>query len=368
MNRSVPAKSLPSSEFIDRLRKWEAYRKKEKLDAILIASDVNRYYFTGFCASNGLLLLTKEGPVFYTDFRYLVAAKHALPFLKVKNIWKGPEEVKTLSKLGKAWKRIGYEGSLPCERFAKWRDAFSVAELVDVSTAVADLRSIKSPAEQRLIRAAVHATDAVFVATRTQLAPGMTEWEVRNLIRRGADFYGQGEAFDTIVCVGKNGAECHHHPDETLLCDNSAVLIDMGVMKDYYCSDMTRSFCLGNSSSEYRDVYKTVLEANRKAIRAIRPGRTCCEIDAIARKHIEKAGYGKCFGHGLGHSLGLEIHESPRFAETCETVLKPGMLLTVEPGIYLPGRFGIRIEDIILVTKNGCEVLTKTAKEAPRGR
>lgn len=362
MIQSVPAKSLPATEFIARLRKWDAYRKKEKLDAILIVSDVNRYYFTGFCASNGLLLLTKEGPVFYTDFRYLVAAKRTLPFLEVKLIWKGPEEVKALAKLGKGWKRIGYEGSLTSERFAKWKEAFSGAELVNASTAVADLRSIKSLAEQRCIRAAVHATDAVFAAARAQLAPGMTEWEVRNLIRRGSDFCGQGEAFDTIVCVGKNGAECHHHPDETPLCENSSVLIDMGVMKDYYCSDMTRSFCLGKPSSGYRDVYQTVLEANRKAIQSVRPGRKCSEIDAVARKHIEKAGYGKRFGHGLGHSLGLEIHETPNFAATCDTLLKPGMLLTVEPGIYLPGRFGVRIEDVILVTRTGCEVLTQTEK------
>jgi Xaa-Pro aminopeptidase len=361
MNTSSPAQSLPPSEFSVRLRKLHAYQKREKLDVLLVATEVNRYYFTGFCASNGLLALS-DGPTFYTDFRYFVAAKEALSFLKVKLIWKSGEESNALAKIGKKWKRIGYEGALSAERFDTWKAIFPSAEFVNVSTAIADLRNIKSLAEQRCLRAAIRATDAVFAAVRSQLTPGMTEWEVRNLIRRGADFSGQGEAFDTIVCAGKNAAECHHHPDETRLLENRAVLIDMGVMKDYYCSDMTRSFCLGNATAEYRDIYKIVLEANRKAIQAIRPGRKGCDIDAIARKLIEKAGYGKHFGHGLGHSLGLEIHESVRFSDTCQTVLKPGMLMTVEPGIYLPGRFGVRIEDVVLVTRNGCEVLTKTDK------
>jgi Xaa-Pro aminopeptidase len=361
MNQSSPAKSLSQNEFIGRLRKLQAYRKQQKLDALLIVSDINRYYLTGFCASNGMLVLTDD-LTFYTDFRYFVAAKRTLTFLTVKLIWKNAEETASLAKIGKPWKRIGYEGSLSAERFGKWKDAFPNAEWVTVSNAIDELRSIKSPAEQRCIRAAVHATDAVFAAARSQLAPGMTEWDVRNLIRRGADFCGQGEAFDTIVCVGKNGAECHHHPDETPLIENGPVLIDMGVMKDYYCSDMTRSFCLGKATAEYRDIYKIVLGANLKAIRAIRPGRKCSEIDAIARNYIDKAGHGKHFGHGLGHSLGLEIHEMPRFADVCQTILKPGMLMTVEPGIYLPGRFGVRIEDVVLVTKTGCEVLTGTEK------
>jgi len=361
MDHSSPAHSLPTSEYITRLRKFRAYQKRQKLDALLVASDVNRYYLTGFFASNGLLVLADE-PTFYTDFRYFVAAKRTLPFLKVKLIWKAGDESEALAKLGKPWKRIGYEGSMTSERFGQWKEALPRPEWVNVSSAIDELRSVKSLAEQRCIRASIHATDAVFAAVRSQLAPGMTEWEVRNLIRRGADFCGQGEAFDTIVCAGKNGAECHHYPDETPLFENSPVLIDMGVVKDYYCSDMTRSFCLGKPTSEYREVYQTVLEANRKAIRAIRPGRTCSDMDAIARKHIEKAGHGKHFGHGLGHSLGLEIHESLRFSATCHTVLKPGMVMTVEPGIYLPGRFGVRIEDVVLVTRTGCEVLTKTEK------
>jgi Xaa-Pro aminopeptidase len=245
----------------------------------------------------------------------------------------------------------------------KWKDIFSKAEFINSTNAIAEMRSIKSPAEQRVIRAAIRAGDAVYAAVRSQLVPGMTEWDVRNLIRRGADFCGQGESFDAIVCVGEHGAECHHHPDETPLRDNTPVLIDMGVMKDYYCSDMTRSFCLGKTSAEFKKIYKIVLEANRKAIRAIRPGKKCKDIDAVAREHIAKAGYAKYFDHSLGHSLGLEIHEIPNFSTVCETVLKPGMLLTVEPGIYLPGRFGVRIEDVILVTRNGCEVLTQTPKD-----
>lgn len=148
-----------------------------------------------------------------------------------------------------------------------------------------------------------------------------------------------------------------------MLGKGQLLLLDLGVKRDHYCSDLTRTVCLGTPAPLLREVHRIVLEANRKAIRAIRPGRRCDEIDEVARVHIAKAGYGEYFGHGLGHSLGLEIHESPSFAVSCKTVLKPGMLLTVEPGIYLPRRLGVRIEDVILVTQAGCEVLS----QSPRG-
>ena len=359
MSIALPARHLPVLEFAKRIKRLGVLQAHHSLDAVFIVTDINRYYFTGLDASNGILLLTSS-PVFYTDFRYLTAARKSLPFMPVKKLWQFTDDRDALAALGKSWRRVGYEGTVSAKRLASLREALPHVEWLDVSDAVSEMRSVKSPAEQRILHNAIRANDIAFANVRKQICVGMREWDVRNMIRREMDVVGQGEAFDTIVCAGKNSAECHHHPDETVIRQDQPVLIDMGVKRDYYCSDMTRSFCMGSPSLFYREIYKIVLTANRKAIQAIRPGRRCADIDEVARRHIAKAGYGKYFGHSLGHSLGLEVHEAPSFSTNCNTVLKPGMMLTVEPGIYLPGRFGVRIEDVILVTTNGCEVLTTT--------
>jgi Xaa-Pro aminopeptidase len=358
-----PARDLPAAEFQARVKRLLASQKRQRLDACLLFTEVNRYYFTGLKTSNGLLL-TQPGsePTFYTDFRYLTSSKRQAPWLPCSLLWRQAEEQAKLGKLGKGWLRIGYEGSLDATRFLRLKAALPQAEWVDVSDLVSELRSVKSRAEQAVMRAAAAANDRLFAAVLKEIVPGMSEWEIRNRVRVEADRIGQGEAFDTIACVGKNGAECHHHPDETVLKRGQPLLIDLGVKLDHYCSDMTRCTFFGAPTRLYRDLHSIVLEANRRAIRAIRPGVPCCEIDEIARSHIAKAGYGAYFGHGLGHSVGLEIHEMPSFAVTCKTCLKPGMVLTVEPGIYLPGKIGIRIEDLVLVTRDGCDVLSQTPR------
>jgi len=362
-----PARDLPPAEFEGRVRRFCAWQDRNRLDAVIVTTDVNRYYLTGLETSNGCYLSQRgAGPAFYTDFRYLVMARSRLTFMPVKKIWRPTDEPAALARQGKSWRRVGYEGALTAARFIKLKEALPKVEWVDVGTQLAEMRAVKSRAEQRIIRAAVAANDRLYAAVLGQIVPGMTEWEIRSVVRREADRVGQGEAFGVIPCVGRNAAECHHHPDETALRAEQLLLLDLGVRLDHYCSDMTRTVFFGKPPTLLRDVHRIVLEANRKAIRAIRPGRRCDEIDAIARRHIEKAGYGKQFGHGLGHSLGLEIHETPNFASTCKTVLKPGMVMTVEPGIYLPGRLGVRIEDVILVTRDGCDVLSQTPRELAR--
>ena len=359
-----PARDLPSKEFAGRTRRLCALLERDRLDAALVLTEVNRYYFTGLLASNGLLLVQRRRtPVFYTDFRYLVMARRCLSFLPSRELWRAADEPSVISALGKAWRRVGYEGQLDAARFNRLKTALPQVEWVDVSARLSEMRAVKSLAEQRAVRAAAAANDRVFAEVLKGISPGQTEWDVRNSVRTWADRLGQGEAFDTIACVGRNAAECHHHPDETVLKRGQSLLIDLGVRLDHYCSDMTRSVFCGSPAPLYREILGVVLEANRKAIRAIRPGRRCADIDAVARRHIEKAGYGAHFGHGLGHALGLEIHEPPNFSAACKTELKPGMVLTVEPGIYLPGRLGVRIEDVVLVTRSGCEVLSQTPRE-----
>lgn len=359
-----PARDLPSREFEARVKRLRAWQLRERLDAVVIVTEVNRYYFTGLETSNGVFLSERgRTPVFYTDFRYLVMAKSRLGFMPAKPIWRPPEEQSTLSGMGIRWRRVGYEGALSAARFNRLREALPQAEWVDIGNRLAELRAVKSKAEQQVMRSAIAANDRLLATVLAQVVPGMSEWEIRTRVRREADLLGQGEAFDTIACVGRNAAECHHHPDGSVLRKGQPLLLDLGVKRDHYCSDLTRTVCLGSPAPLLREIHRIVLEANQKAIRAIRPGRRGNEIDEVARHHIAKAGYGEYFGHGLGHSLGLEIHESPSFSSACKTELKPGMLLTVEPGIYLPGRLGVRIEDVILVTRNGCEVLS----QSPRG-
>ena len=175
---------------------------------------------------------------------------------------------------------------------------------------------------------------------------------------------GDGEAFETIVCAGRNAAECHHVPDDTVWRKGEPLLVDMGVKLEGYCSDMTR--CIGGrrgrGAARYAEIYEVVRAANLAAIAALKPGMSGRELDAVARRIIRKAGYGACFGHALGHGVGLEIHEWPVASRRSRTVLKPGMVVTVEPGIYIEGELGVRIEDLVLVSRDGCEVLSSSGK------
>jgi Xaa-Pro aminopeptidase len=188
---------------------------------------------------------------------------------------------------------------------------------------------------------------------------------MQRIIRAWMNALGDGEAFETIVCVGANAAECHHVPDDTVWRKGEPLLVDMGVKLDGYCSDMTRcvrSTEAGIKGVKYNEIHDLVLLANRTAVAAVKPGITGRELDAIARKVISRAGFGKYFGHALGHGVGLDVHELPVASKRSDTVLKPGMIVTVEPGIYIEGEIGVRIEDLVLVTADGCEVLSSSPR------
>ena len=361
---SRPTTPFPSEEYAKRIERLSKAVVRNKLDALFVLTDLNRLYLTGFAASNGILLLEPgEEPVFYTDFRYLEMARTQIGFARIAKLTDLKKIFGPLAKRRK-WRKVGYEGSLACARVTGLKEAMpAVEEWVDAEKHIMDLRAIKSPREQATLRCAVHTGDIVFENLLEEIEPGMTEWEIRGLLRELTDAFSQGEAFDCIIAVGANASKCHHHPSLRPLKPGQELLVDMGVRVEGYLSDMTRTVFYGKPSRKLADIYKTVLEANRKAIRAIRAGKTCGEIDAVARKIIGKSGHARHFGHGLGHGVGIEIHEQPRLAAKNTTVLKPGMVLTVEPGIYIPGVGGVRIEDMIIVRPNGCEVLTTTPKE-----
>ncbi len=302
-------------------------------------------------------------PVLYTDFRYIPMVHRVAPGLKVRDVKRMKSDlVRMWGGKGASSRRIGFEKAISVAEFEKLKKILPRAKFEDVTRDLAKRRAVKTPAEIERMRAAVRLNDEIWRDASRRFKAGMTEREMAGVIRSMMFERGEGEAFSTIVCVGANAAECHHVPDDTAWDGKSPVLVDMGVKLDGYCSDMTRNLLPKRPSPMYRKIYALVLEANLAAIAAVKPGVSGKALDKVARDVIAKGGFGKCFGHSLGHGVGLEVHEAPNASKKSDWILKPGMFVTIEPGIYLEGNLGVRIEDLVLVTETGCEVLTKSAK------
>lgn len=326
---------------------------KRSPDVEVIHLPANIRACTGVTCDNAWLVRKNGQACLFTDFRYIPMVRRTAPRLSVRD----------LRRFAVAGKRIGYEAGMTVADFNHLKKLAPRATFVDISRDLASFRAVKSPAEIEKIRAAVALNDRIWQAAQKRFRPGMTEKAMARIIRKLMIDRGDGEAFETIVCVGANAAECHHVPDETVWDGRTPVLVDLGVKRDGYCSDMTR--CLRPKNRRrglYDRIYQLVLDANEAAIRAVKPGMTGKALDAVARKIIRRGGFGKCFGHSLGHGVGLEIHEAPYASPKSTWTLKPGMLVTIEPGIYLEGNLGVRIEDLVLVTETGCEVLSQSEK------
>lgn len=364
---------------VGRLAAFTTVLRRRRLDAALVFGEANIRALTDVVCDNGclvvippcasrssrLLNISTPSTFFITDFRYVPMAHRVAPWLKTVELKRGVSFAETvrkqLVKVGVAMSRLGYEGSIPATRYLGLRKTFRRASFVDIADDVLALRAVKDVDEITRIAAAEALNDEIWTRAQKDFAPGMTEKDVQRTIRAWMNALGDGEAFETIVCAGANAAECHHVPDDTVWRKGEPLLVDMGVKLDGVCSDMTR--CVrGRGDAEYARVYDVVLEANRAAIAAARPGITAGALDKVARDVIRKAGYGKAFGHSLGHGVGYEIHELPTARPKDDTVLEPGMLVTIEPGIYLEGRLGVRIEDLVLITTTGCEVLSHSSK------
>ncbi len=353
-----------TQEHLQRIEKLQAAMAKEDVDAIFLYTPINRTYFTGLTTSNGLLLIERQGmPIFYTDFRYMEVAHRVLSGITVNKFKPPVEQLAIYAEMSKAWKTVGYEGNLTVAQYLPLQETMPKVTLKSVTTMLSAIRGVKHASEIASIRKSAQENDALFAELLKAFKPGMSEREMLRIFNIKLAERGLQPSFDPILCAGVNAVECHHTPDDTVLMPESELLIDMGVLVDGYCSDMTRTVYYGTPTARFREIHDIVLEANQAATAAIKPGMRCCDIDAVARAIIEKAGYGEYFDHSLGHSVGLEIHEMPSFAKTCETILEPGMVITNEPGIYIPGDVGVRIEDLIVVTETGCEVLSHTPHE-----
>ena len=232
------------------------------------------------------------------------------------------------------------------------------------SRAVDDARMVKTKDEVDLMRQSSRLNDLVIERAIARVADGATENDVADAYRRAAlEMGAEGESFSSLICFGANCAEPHHDTDDTRLRKGDSVILDVGLLLNGYCSDMTRTVFYGEPSEEAKRVYDVVLEANRAGRAAVRPGVPLRDVDLAARRVIEDAGYGEYFIHRTGHGIGLEVHEFPDVSSASEAVCQPGMIFSVEPGVYLPGRFGVRIEDLVAVTEDGCETLNEKSKE-----
>lgn len=259
---------------------------------------------------------------------------------------------------------LGCDKNLPARFLIPMMERGVAAGFALASDAVDDARAIKDDEERAFMRAASAANDAGMARFRELVHEGVTEQEVAGQLEEIYRSLGaSGHSFSPIVSFGANAADPHHEPDGTVLKNGDVVLFDVGCRKDEYCSDMTRTFFFGEPGDEQRRVYEVVRQANEAGKAAVRPGARFCDIDAAARKVIEDAGYGPYFTHRLGHQIGLDVHEPGDVSSANEAQVQPGMCFSIEPGIYLPGRFGVRIEDLVIVTEDGCEVLNAYPRE-----
>lgn len=340
-------------------------QNEDNFEAAIINSPQNRFYFLGMHSSAGTVVVLKDAAYFIIDFRYIELAqktvKNATVILQGK-LYDQINEI--LAKHGV--KNVWVEDSMTIGAMNTMKKQLNVNVVTDspLTKIISEMRAVKSQEELETIKVAQSITDAGFEYICTQLAAGKKERDLaidlETFMRKNG---ATGLAFDTILVSGKNSSLPHGVPGEKLLEKGDFVTMDFGAAYGGYCSDMTRTVAIGHVTDEMKEVYNTVLEAQLKAINTIKAGLVCGDIDKLSRDYIYSKGYEGCFGHSLGHSFGIDVHETPGFAPNNTTILKPGMMLSVEPGIYLPDKFGVRIEDTIYVTENGCIDITKSPKE-----
>ena len=349
---------------MDKLKAFRASFDDLGIDGFLVTNPYSRRYMTGFTGTAGTAVISRDDAVFITDFRYTEqAAEQISGFRIVKQSGLMKDAVaEQVTAMG--IKKIGFEqDTLPYAEYDRYRKA-TEAEWIPVSGVIEKLRMVKTDEELRTIRKAADIADKAFSHILTFIKPGVTELEVSNELEFFMRRLGAAESsFDTIVASGKRSALPHGVATDKTIENGDMVTLDFGALYDGYVSDITRTVAVGEPSEELKKIYHIVLEAQQRACSALKPGMTGKEADAVARDYIKEHGYGEAFGHSTGHGIGLEVHEGPGLSFRSDTVLEPGMVVTVEPGIYVPGLGGVRIEDDVLITEDGCELLTSSPKQ-----
>ena len=336
-----------------------------RVDAVLITSDINRRYFTGLKSTAGICLITKEKKYLLVDFRYYEKALKTVNGFEIIELKKRKEQLSKLFNENNI-KVVAVEGdTLTLSEYNKLQEDFSETEFEtkSLSNAISLIRSIKTNDEVENIIKAQRIAEKAFEKTLSEIKIGMTEKFIADMLDNNMKMLGsEGVSFDTIVLSGVNSAMPHGEPSDKKIEEGEFLLFDFGAVYKGYHSDMTRTVALGYVTEEMQQVYDIVLAAQETAITKAKAGMTGSELDSVARDIITENGYCDNFGHSLGHSVGLEIHEYPNCSPSFDKKLENGIIMTIEPGIYLPNKFGVRIEDMILITENGCENLTKCEK------
>lgn len=356
----------------NRTMKLRTVLKEQGLPAILISSAVNRRYLSGFTGGAGWLLITGDQAFLFTDSRYTLQAEAEAAGYAVRQVVNPGKTisdwlVEVAGQYGIS--EIGFEAAhTSFADHAGLLSGISGAFLLRPTTGLVEqIRAIKDDAELAAMRKAIALTDQVMETVTAALRPEHSEleaaWMLEKALREGG---AERPSFPIIVAAGPNAAQAHHRPSEDKLGTGRPIIVDMGAHIDGYNADLTRTIILGEPDERFRTIYNIVLAAEQLAIAGLRPGLHAHQIDAIARDYIAEKGYGDKFGHGLGHGIGMEVHEFPFVRWTTpggtSPVMQPGMLTSIEPGIYIEGWGGVRIEDLVLVTADGCEVFTHAAK------
>ncbi|MBP7929559.1 MAG: aminopeptidase P family protein [Acidimicrobiia bacterium] len=363
MNTSYQPMDIASR--LDALRRAMA---QSDLDAVLVTSLTNIRYLTGFTGSAGMLAVTPDGATFTSDGRYDEQAHEQLSAAGVDAeiiISNTEQRVGLLARCGDA-QRVGLEAAhISWASADQYRESwFPKSEVVPTKELVEGLRIVKDAGEVDRIRAACAIADDAFAELRPQLATGLTEREFAIRLETAMRSMGaDGLSFEAIVAAGPNGAKPHARPSTRTIEPGELVVIDFGCIVDGYCSDMTRTVSVGEPSPEARRIFDVVLQSQRDGRERVRAGVAASEVDAACRTVIADAGWGDAFIHGTGHGVGLDIHEEPRVSGSSSDVLVAGNVVTVEPGIYISGLGGVRIEDTVVVTEDGCEILTTSPKD-----
>jgi len=354
---------------IKRLRKLQTSIAEKGLDALLLSQPENLRYLSGFTGSSGWLLISGQNAILATDFRYVEQAKGESPDFEIIQT---KQELRDwlpglVSDLG--WHKLGFEANfISYASSHKLSEAIETKqvnlELVPTTGIVEQLRSIKEPEELGFIKKAVELVDAAFEQAKGIIRPGITEkeaaWEIEKFLRQEGS---EGMPFEIIVASGPNSALPHARPTEKIICSGEPVLIDMGARISGYCSDFSRTLFLGETDKTLQEIYNIVLKAQTTAIERVESGMDASQADQLARNIVEQAGYGDAFGHGLGHGVGLAVHEFPTLGPSSSDSLADGMVFTIEPGIYLAGQGGVRIEDIVVLENSKARVLSKSKRD-----
>jgi Xaa-Pro aminopeptidase len=350
---------------INRIKKIQEILEKENLDLLLITSLPNIRYLSGYSGTNGLILISSNKSLFLTDFRYKEQASEQVKYLKVviaerELILSLP----TLSLLRPKRLKLGFESNhLTCGTYRKLKALLPNCLLVPTENLIESLSVKKDQNEIDRIKKAVSITDRVFYEILDFVKPKVKEQDLAAEIEYKFKKYGSSAPFfETIVASGKRSALPHGVASSKRIEKGDLVTLDMGAVYDGYTADMTRTVVVGKANKRQKEVYNIVLKAQRQALSKVKPKIKACDLDKVARDIIKRAGYDKYFGHGLGHGIGGIIHAGPAINPRNQQLLEPGMVITVEPGIYIPNWGGVRIEDDVLITKRGCEILTKAEK------